>query len=212
MRWPRLSGFGIATAYVIPWAMVADVVEVDEAETGQRREGSYYAFASFFQKLATGRLRCGPWAQALAAGRLLTPTATNSDARRSLPSAITAIRLFTGPIPACLLLLAVLFAWQYPDHPREPPRTGRGARRPVTDFETLAVHAGEEADPSTGALRLPLHMATTFKLPPFGGKLFDALTLVLAGRAPRVHPLEQPDGAGRWRNGWPRSKGRRPRS
>ncbi len=45
------------------------------------------------------------------------------------------------------------------------------------DFETLAVHAGEEADPSTGALRLPLHMATTFKLPKFGIKLFDALTM-----------------------------------
>ena len=43
----------------------------------------------------------------------------------------------------------------------------------MTDFDTLAVHAGEEADSTTGALRLPLHMATTFKLPPFGGKLFD---------------------------------------
>jgi methionine-gamma-lyase len=42
-------------------------------------------------------------------------------------------------------------------------------------FETLAVHAGEEADPETGALRQPLHMATTFKLPGFGNKLFDAL-------------------------------------
>ena len=31
--------------------------------------------------------------------------------------------------------------------------------------------------PRPAALRLPLHMATTFKLPPFGGKLFDALTL-----------------------------------
>lgn len=45
------------------------------------------------------------------------------------------------------------------------------------NFETLSVHAGEPADPTTGALRLPLHMATTFKLPPFGGKLFEALTL-----------------------------------
>ncbi len=43
--------------------------------------------------------------------------------------------------------------------------------------ETLAIHAGEGADPTTGALRLPLHMATTFKLPAFGGKLFEALTL-----------------------------------
>jgi methionine-gamma-lyase len=45
------------------------------------------------------------------------------------------------------------------------------------DFETLAVHAGESADPTTGALREPLHMATTFKLPKFGIKLFDALML-----------------------------------
>jgi cystathionine gamma-synthase len=47
----------------------------------------------------------------------------------------------------------------------------------MTEFDTLAVHAGEEADPTTGALRLPLHMATTFKLPPFGVKLFDALLM-----------------------------------
>jgi methionine-gamma-lyase len=45
------------------------------------------------------------------------------------------------------------------------------------DFETLSVHAGESPDPATGALRLPLHMATTFKLPKFGVKLFDALMM-----------------------------------
>lgn len=45
------------------------------------------------------------------------------------------------------------------------------------DFDTLAVHAGEVADPTTGALRLPLHMAATFKLPRFGIKLFDALAM-----------------------------------
>lgn len=54
------------------------------------------------------------------------------------------------------------------------------------DFETLAVHAGEGADPASGALRLPLHMATTFKLPPFGVKLFDALMLESA-RPPHAY-------------------------
>ncbi|MGD2039663.1 MAG: PLP-dependent aspartate aminotransferase family protein [Anaerolineae bacterium] len=44
-------------------------------------------------------------------------------------------------------------------------------------METLAVHAGEEADPQTGALRLPLYMATSFKLPGFGRALFDALLM-----------------------------------
>jgi len=45
------------------------------------------------------------------------------------------------------------------------------------DFETLAVHAGENPDPTTGATRMPLHMATTFKLPKFGARLFDALMM-----------------------------------
>jgi glycoside/pentoside/hexuronide:cation symporter, GPH family len=107
-----LSGFGIATAYVLPWSMVPDIVEVDEAKTGQRREGSYYAFASFFQKLATaGAL----WAmgQALGLAGYLTPV-TGQPAPVQPAQTITAIRLFTGPIPAVLLLFAVLFAWRYP--------------------------------------------------------------------------------------------------
>jgi GPH family glycoside/pentoside/hexuronide:cation symporter len=107
-----LSGSGIATAYVIPWAMVPDVVEHDQIRTGQRREGSFYAFASFFQKLATGAaLWC--MGQALALTGYITP-----DAAGPLPhqpeSAMLAIRYFIGPIPAVLLVLAVVFAWRYP--------------------------------------------------------------------------------------------------
>jgi methionine-gamma-lyase len=54
------------------------------------------------------------------------------------------------------------------------------------DFETLAVHAGEEADPETGALRLPIDMAITFKLPKFGSKLMEAL-LLESSRAPHAY-------------------------
>jgi GPH family glycoside/pentoside/hexuronide:cation symporter len=56
-----LAGLGIATAYVVPWSMVPDVVEYDELRSGQRREGSYYAFASFFQKLAGVALWAMDW-------------------------------------------------------------------------------------------------------------------------------------------------------
>lgn len=48
-----LSGFGIATAYVLPWSMIPDLIEVDQRKTGQRREASYYSFVAFFQKLGT---------------------------------------------------------------------------------------------------------------------------------------------------------------
>lgn len=107
-----LAGFGIATAYVVPWAMVPDVVEYDQVRSGQRREGSYYAFASFFQKLATGAALWG-MGQALALTGYLTPVA-GSPFPVQPAAAVTVIRIFTGPIPALLLFLGVLFAWKYP--------------------------------------------------------------------------------------------------
>jgi glycoside/pentoside/hexuronide:cation symporter, GPH family len=107
-----LSGAGIATAYVIPWAMVPDIIEYDEVRTGRRREGSYYAFASFFQKLATG---FSIWAmgQALAWANYITPNSIDSFPVQP-PQAILAIRYFAGPIPAILLIIAIVFAWFYP--------------------------------------------------------------------------------------------------
>ena len=106
-----LAGFGIATAYVVPWSMVPDVVEYDEIRSGQRREGSYYAFASFFQKLATGVALWG-MGQALAMTGYITPPLSGPLPAQP-EAAVNAIRIFTGPIPAALLFLAVLFAWKY---------------------------------------------------------------------------------------------------
>ena len=107
-----LSGLGIATTYVIPWSMVPDVIEHDQLQTGQRREGSYYAFASFFQKLGTG---IALWAmgQILAYTGYVTPPLDGS-----LPvqpgQAVGAIRVFISLVPAALLFLSILFAWRYP--------------------------------------------------------------------------------------------------
>jgi len=107
-----LSGSGIATAYVIPWAMVPDVVEHDQLQTGQRREGSYYAFASFFQKLGTG---VAVWAmgQVLYRAGYVTPTQAVPVPQQPT-QAIQAIRWFMGPVPTALLVLSVIFAWFYP--------------------------------------------------------------------------------------------------
>jgi GPH family glycoside/pentoside/hexuronide:cation symporter len=106
------SGFGIATAYVIPWSMVPDIIEHDQVQTGQRRAGSYYAFASFFQKLATG---AAIWTmgQALAIAGYITPNATSPTPLQPL-QAIQAIRIFAGPVPAMLLTASILFAMRYP--------------------------------------------------------------------------------------------------
>jgi GPH family glycoside/pentoside/hexuronide:cation symporter len=107
-----LAGSGIATAYVLPWSMVPDIIEYDEVRSGQRREGSYYAFASFFQKLATG---AALWAmaQALASTGYVTPP-TSGPLPVQPPGAVQAIRIFMGPVPVALLVLAMIFAWRYP--------------------------------------------------------------------------------------------------
>jgi GPH family glycoside/pentoside/hexuronide:cation symporter len=107
-----LSGAGIATAYVIPWAMVPDIIEYDQMRTGQRREGSYYAFASFFQKLATG---AALWAlgQALAWAGYINPVPGQPLPIQPL-EAVQAIRIFAGLVPAVLLVLAIVCAWFYP--------------------------------------------------------------------------------------------------
>ena len=107
-----LAGSGLATAFVIPWSMVPDIIEYDQLKTGRRREGAYYSFASFFQKLATG---VAIWAlgQLLALTGYITPTLANPLPTQPA-AAVDAIRWFIGPVPIALLLLGIVFAWRYP--------------------------------------------------------------------------------------------------
>jgi cystathionine beta-lyase/cystathionine gamma-synthase len=53
-------------------------------------------------------------------------------------------------------------------------------------FDTDAVHAGMEPDPTTGSVTPPIYMTTTFKLPDPGPLLMDAL-LLKGERPPHVY-------------------------
>ena len=105
------SGLGIATVNVVPWAMLPDIIEHDQLITGRRREGSFYAFISFFQKLGTG---AALWAM----GQLLhTAGYVTPQAGQPLPvqpdRAVVTIRFFASLVPAGLLLISLLFAAGY---------------------------------------------------------------------------------------------------
>lgn len=106
-----LAGLGIATVYVIPWAMIPDIIEDDEVRTGQRREGAYYALVSFFQKLGTG---AALWIM----GQVFEYAGYINPVGDLLPvqpeNTVLAIRLFMSIVPALLLLVAITFAWRYP--------------------------------------------------------------------------------------------------
>lgn len=107
-----LAGIGAATAYLIPWAMVPDVIEFDEWETGQRREGIFYGFMVFLQKLglALGIFLVGLF---LDMSGYITPTdAVPSPVQPE--GALQAIRVFIGPVPAVILALSLLLVYGYP--------------------------------------------------------------------------------------------------
>jgi GPH family glycoside/pentoside/hexuronide:cation symporter len=107
-----MAGVGVSVAYLIPWSMIPDVIELDELKTGQRREGVFYAFMVFLQKLglALGLFLVGI---VLEASGFIT-----REAGQPIPdqpeSALWAIRLAIGPLPALFLIGGLILAYFYP--------------------------------------------------------------------------------------------------
>jgi GPH family glycoside/pentoside/hexuronide:cation symporter len=107
-----IAGAGVAVAYLIPWAMMPDVIEVDEWETGMRREGIFYGFMVFLQKAGIG-LAIFCVGQALAYFSYVTPTPADPVPVQP-ESALWAIRFFIGPVPSVILVVSLFIAWFYP--------------------------------------------------------------------------------------------------
>ncbi len=108
-----LAGIGVATAYLVPWAMLPDVVELDELETGQRREGTFYGFFVLLQKagLAFGLFFVG---QVLAAAGYITPPPGTTTPIVQPDSALLAIRWMIGPLPALILAAGIVLVYLFP--------------------------------------------------------------------------------------------------
>jgi GPH family glycoside/pentoside/hexuronide:cation symporter len=102
-----LAGVGVATMYMVPFAMLPDVVDLDELETGLRREGLYFSAVVFLQKL-------GIAVALFVSGQLLDLTGFTANAASQPNQALWAIRLLIGPLPAILLVGSLWFAYRYP--------------------------------------------------------------------------------------------------
>jgi GPH family glycoside/pentoside/hexuronide:cation symporter len=101
-----LAGFGVAIIQVIPWALVPDVMEVDELATGQRREATHYGILTFAQK--------GGTALALALMQAVLALTGYVAGAQQPAGALLAIRLMIGPVPAVILGVSALLALRYP--------------------------------------------------------------------------------------------------
>ncbi|NCO74305.1 MAG: MFS transporter [Cyanobacteria bacterium] len=107
-----LAGCGVSVAYLIPWSMIPDVIDLDELNTGERREGLFYGFMVLLQKfgLAFGLFLVGI---ALEASGFIKPI--EGEAIPIQPeSALWAIRLVVAPLPAVILLAGIILAYFYP--------------------------------------------------------------------------------------------------
>ncbi|MFV9506190.1 MAG: MFS transporter [Oscillochloridaceae bacterium umkhey_bin13] len=104
-----LAGVGIATAYLVPWSLLPDVIDLDELNTGERREGIFYGVMTFTQKTCVG-LGIALTLQALewyGFNRDLLPG-------QQPESALLALRWMIGPVPTVLLIIGMILVYRYP--------------------------------------------------------------------------------------------------
>ncbi len=101
-----VAGVGIGFAYVPPFSMLPDVIEVDAAQTAKRKEGAYYGMWTFVSKLGIAL------APALV-GSILGISGFAPDEVQSA-STLLAIRILIGPIPVAVLFAGIVVIDRYP--------------------------------------------------------------------------------------------------
>jgi GPH family glycoside/pentoside/hexuronide:cation symporter len=101
-----IAGLGFSAQYVFPWSMIPDVIEVDQAVTGERHEGIYFGVNAFLGKL-TGALgiAASGWALKLYG---YVPNAVQT------PHALFGIRFFFAVVPVIAFVLALPLLIWYP--------------------------------------------------------------------------------------------------
>lgn len=102
-----LAGVGYGVADLIPWSMLGDVIDEDDLESGERRDGLYAGFFTFLRKLggATG---------VAAAGVVLDQVGFVRGGGAQSEAALQAIRALATLAPILFLLIACALALHYP--------------------------------------------------------------------------------------------------
>lgn len=98
------SAIGCSAQYQVAWSMIPDCVELDELMTGKRREGIFYATATFIQKVATALAM-------LVAGFMLQKIGYAQDVEIT-PAIVDGVRYlfaFGAGIPLIISAIIVLF-------------------------------------------------------------------------------------------------------
>lgn len=105
-------GIGLALVYLVPWAMLPDVIDQYELDHGQRGEGIFYGVMLQMQKLGLAI------ALFLASQGLnwagLIPATEGESAPQQPAMVLTMIRLEIGVLPAIVVAISLIMAMLYP--------------------------------------------------------------------------------------------------
>lgn len=101
-----VAGMGVG-GYVLPLAIVADVFDEDELESGKRREGAFFGVWTLAMKLAAA-------VGILLAGQLLPYLGYVPGAEQQTPEAIWMLKLAWGPLPALFFVATLLVVRRFP--------------------------------------------------------------------------------------------------
>jgi GPH family glycoside/pentoside/hexuronide:cation symporter len=101
-----VAGIGMSTNYVMPYALIPDVVELDYAENGVRREGAFYGLWNFAFQVGQGfALFLNGW---MLAAFGYVANAAQTDVSK------LGIRLLVGPAAAVFFIAGVVVLSFYP--------------------------------------------------------------------------------------------------
>ena len=116
-----VAGLGFSAQYVFPWSMIPDVIEVDQARTGERHEGIYFGVNSFLGKL-TGALgiAASGWALKLYG---YVPNVAQT------PHALFGIRFFFAVVPVIAFAVALPLLIWYPINRKNHAELGKGVEK-----------------------------------------------------------------------------------
>jgi GPH family glycoside/pentoside/hexuronide:cation symporter len=101
-----IVGLGFSSQWVCPHSMMPDVIEYDELETGERREGIYYGMNA-----TAGKITCSLGTAICGWGMDLTGYVEGAV---QTPAALMGIRVMFAVIPALLLFVCVPLLLKYP--------------------------------------------------------------------------------------------------
>jgi GPH family glycoside/pentoside/hexuronide:cation symporter len=101
-----LAGVFNIALWLIPGSIMPDIIEWDQLQVGERREGAYYGVWTLIRKAGGG---CA----FIIVGAMLQFVGYEPDVEQS-QSALLGIKLVFGPIPALLLAMGVVVFWKFP--------------------------------------------------------------------------------------------------